>query len=84
MKYSSIVEGLCSNFVWMYLQNSNWWTISHIKNSEVLPQGVYFISKVIGVNNANVIHDVRPALYLSSEIQITGGDGSQNNPYTIE
>lgn len=25
-----------------------------------------------------------PVLYLSSEVKITGGDGSQNNPYTIE
>ncbi len=26
---------------------------------------------------------VRPVLYLSSDVQITGGDGSQSNPYTI-
>ena len=27
---------------------------------------------------------VRPSLYLTSEVQITGGDGSKSNPYTIE
>ena len=27
---------------------------------------------------------VRPALYLSSDIKITGGDGSQSNPYQIQ
>ena len=27
---------------------------------------------------------IRPVLYLSSDVKITGGDGSQNNPYTLE
>ena len=81
---SSVGYQFCYSFVWMYLPNSTWWTISPIKNSEVLPQGEYFISKVIGTHNANVAHGIRPALYLSSEVKITGGDGSQNNPYTLE
>ena len=27
---------------------------------------------------------LRPSVYLSSDIKITGGDGSQSNPYTIK
>ena len=26
---------------------------------------------------------IRPVLYLSSDIRITGGDGSQSNPYEL-
>ena len=32
----------------------------------------------------NYTHDVRPVLYLNSNVKITEGDGTQNNPYIIE
>lgn len=35
-------------------------------------------------DSANNSYGVRPVVYFSAEVQITGGDGSQNNPYTIE
>ena len=38
---------------------------------------VYAINSVIGSNA------VRPVLYLTSETQITGGDGSSSNPYEL-
>ena len=31
----------------------------------------------------NAVRAVRPTLYLSSEVKITGGAGTQNNPYTL-
>ena len=34
-------------------------------------------------NGFNTRYDIVPALYLSSDIKITGGDGSWSNPYTI-
>lgn len=41
--------------------------------------GTYFYAYKSGSKE-----DIRPVLYLSSKVQITGGDGSQSNPYTIE
>ena len=43
------------------------------------------------IDNGNMIANygyssesaIRPTLYLSSEVKITGGDGSQSNPYTL-
>ena len=37
----------------------------------------------IGQATSSVHIAVRPAVYLSSDLKITGGDGSLNNPYTI-
>ena len=60
--------------------------------------GVYNTALSIGIGNSNslagridgsvpvhnAVRAVRPTLYLSSEVQITGGNGTQSNPYTIE
>ena len=34
--------------------------------------------------NAYVGYEGRPSFYLSADIKIIGGDGSQSNPYMIE
>ncbi len=34
-------------------------------------------------NHVTGSYDVRPVLYLNTNVQITGGDGSQSNPYTL-
>ena len=41
-------------------------------------------SRVDYYNSVTISYAVRPVLYLNSNVQITGGDGSQSNPYTIE
>ena len=54
--------------------------------------GTRTITSIIVINNYNQLTSIsahntypsRPALYLSSDIKITGGNGSKNNPYTIE
>ena len=73
----------CKTTTWM--QNSIvsvWWTLSSCKDDsysvfEVVSSG--FIESSDALNSSAV----RPAVYLSSEVKITGGDGSQSNPYTI-
>ena len=75
----------CKNTTWMYASNiSSWWTLSPSSGGS---------SRVFYVNIGGYVNDyfasdtdraVRPAITLSSEVQITGGDGSQSNPYTIE
>ncbi len=37
-----------------------------------------------GYGNPLQTHDFLPVVYLSSSVQITGGDGSENNPYQIQ
>ena len=73
----------CINNTWMYNSNINyWWTLTAEDNNSYRVYDMLSIHN-IGHDSSGVPNIVRPAVYLSSEIKITGGDGSQNNPYTI-
>ena len=75
----------CRNTTWMY--NSSifyWWTLSSNSSDS---DGVILVSDGGTINSATAItvgFAVRPSVYLSSDVQITGGNGSQSNPFTIE
>ena len=73
----------CGESTWMTI-NTFWWTLT--KNSDFSST----VFRIIMNDNfydydvANLLNNmVRPTLYLSSDIKITNGDGSQNNPYTL-
>ena len=75
--------GTCRRTTWMYDSNINWWTLS--------PHSGYSYYVFIVLNNGGVTYInasrtnyvVRPAITLSSEVQITGGTGTESNPYTF-
>ena len=70
---------------------SYWWTLSPFSDLSAY-YGVYFISSDGKISDYGDVNDdpvqlnkeVRPALYLSSEVKIAGGTGTQSDPYTIE
>ena len=74
----------CVSTGWMHNYNY-WWTLSPIS-------GVSYDTVLVDLHGRVNYHGavngdtngVRPVLYLSLNIKITGGDGTQNNPYTIE
>ena len=78
-------SGQCKGTTWMFYSNNYWWTLSP-------RSGTSFDVFDVGHNDGNVFcynadyadNAVRPALYLSSEVKITGGTGTQSDPYTIE
>ena len=81
---SNIIDNYstCKNSDWMYI-NDYWWTLSPYS-------GIFYY--VFSVTNGgrvrynmanNSTYAVRPAITLSSEVQITGGTGTQNDPYTL-
>ena len=72
----------CKNTTWMFNSSMNWWTLSPNAGDSFYVFGVRSYGYVSG-NNAYTLYAVRPAVYLSSSVQITGGDGSQNDPYTL-
>ena len=72
----------CKTTTWLYniVDGNGLWLIS---NSI---RGILGIGNFAGMTNwynSNNQNGVAPVLYLSSEVKITGGDGSQSNPYTI-
>ncbi len=72
----------CINSDWLYSRVSEWLQApdaSNMFDAAVLGSpGFVFNYYNVGYSNA-----VRPVLYLNTNVQITGGDGSQNNPYTL-
>ena len=79
----------CRSTTWMYNYSEWWWTLSSNADFSYVVVRVVSPEQHMNGNIANyrVHYDngtVRPAVYLSSEVKITGGDGTQNNPYTIE
>ncbi len=73
----------CNNSDWMFGSSSFWWTLSPDSGVsgrvfEVTNYGNVYSTYAFSANNA-----VRPAITLSSDVQITGGTGTQSNPYTL-
>ena len=74
----------CASTGWMNITNVDyWWALSPYlgENSGFVIFSLY--GTVLGSHTSDTRFGVRPVLYLSSDIKITGGDGSQNNPYEI-
>ena len=75
----------CNNTTWMYNSSiSNWWTLSPNAgySGTVFSVGS---SGNFGYSFTNTTdRPVRPAVYLSSSVQIIGGNGSSETPYQIK
>ena len=73
----------CKNTTWMYASNINcWWTLTPIANHYIVFD--IYSSGDIGNFEVDVSNRaVRPTLYLSQDIKITGGTGTESDPYTI-
>ena len=71
----------------MYNSSYNWWTLS--PDSDTSGLVLFMLSfGYVGSNEVdstmNGYSSVRPVITLSSEVQIIGGTGTQDDPYTIE
>ena len=76
--------GTCKNSDWMFDSSVDyWWTLSPYSGNSNYVFRVYRSGRVNHTNASYAYYAVRPAITLSSDVQITGGNGSQNNPYTL-
>ena len=73
----------CKNTTWMFDSSSYWWTLSPPSSSSYGVFNVYYHGYVDNISAIDSNYAVRPAITLSSDVQIIGGDGSQSNPYTL-
>ena len=80
---STTSRGTCLNTTWIYstVGGAEWWLLT-VNNDDQ----VYWVpSGEMGTYYAfSTITRVFPTLYLSSDIKITGGTGTESDPYTIE
>ena len=72
----------CRNTTWMF-NSSYWWTLSPASGYSSDAFYVYNSGDVYYTYADNSNLAVRPIVTLSSEVQITGGDGSQSKPYIL-
>lgn len=76
---------ICGNTTWIS-NNTDWWTLTPAIYGTGT-NNVYYVIYLGGNNEYPGVevgkYGVRPVVYISSEVKITGGDGSQSNPYTI-
>ena len=74
----------CKNTTWMF-SLMYWWTLSPYSSNS---NDVFYVNYIgyvdYSIYAANIAYfAVRPTITLSPEVKITGGNGSQNNPYTL-
>ena len=78
-------SGQCKGTTWMFYSSNWWWTLSpYFGGSDIVFRVGSNDGGLTGRSASYANIAVRPALYLSSEVQITGGTGTQSDPYTIE
>jgi len=73
--------GSCGSNGWI-LKNGNEWTQSPYSSNNFY---VWYVSSLAYVNYGGTYsgYGVRPVVYLKSNVYVTGGSGSINNPYQI-
>ena len=72
----------CYNNDWLYESSNYKWTLTPISSFSTDVFNIQDIG-VIGATSATSILTVSPVTYLNSNVMITGGDGSHNNPFTL-
>ena len=78
----SVNYDTCKNTTWMFSSN-DWWTLSAYNNNS---DRVFWVMNTGDINYSSSIESrigVRPTLYLSQDIKITGGTGTKSDPYEI-
>ena len=74
----------CKNNDWLLDSSTSLWTLTPNSSHSgrvfgVFPPGYVYINE-----EANLSYGVRPSVYLTSNVSISGGDGTMNNPYILK
>ena len=72
----------CPNNDWLYKSGTNQWTLTPSAGSSRLVFYV-FSSGSLNTRNPHYPYGVSPALYLNSNVKISGGSGTEESPYTL-
>ena len=73
----------CKNNDWLYKSRTTQWTLTPYSSYSRYAFYVSTLGRVHRVNAATSNYSVSPALYLSSNVKISGGDGSENSPFEL-
>ena len=73
----------CNDTNWLYNIKVEEWLLPQFSSSSYF---AFFVYSDGNFDGSNVNYDqfaVRPVVYLTSAVQITGGDGTESSPYTL-
>ena len=73
----------CRDTSWLKNTSTAQWTITPVASNSRNVFNVRNAGYVTDGNDVSGANASRPVLFLKSDVQITGGDGSQNNPFTL-
>ena len=73
----------CRDTSWLRNTSTTQWTITPYASSSYNVFNVFNTGYVNGNGYVTNSYASRPVLFLKSNVQITGGDGSQSNPFTL-
>ena len=73
----------CKNNDWLLDSSISQWTLTPRSSISTTVFVVYGNGAVGGDDGAYYSYGVRPSLYLSSNVSIISGDGTQSSPYTL-
>ena len=73
----------CRNNDWLLDSSSEQWTLTPRSSYS---NDVFYVYTCGYLNNDNATYGngARPSIYLKSNISISGGDGSESNPYILK
>ena len=74
----------CKNNDWLYDSSTYQWTLTPNSSGSGNVFNVYGTGCVNFPFRAAGSNGVRPSVYLTSNVKISGGDGTSNSPYTLE
>ena len=71
----------CKNNDWI-INSSSQWTLTSVSSDSY---DVFIVDMIgsVGGYHSYLLNWFRPSVYLTSDVGISGGDGSMNNPYTL-
>ena len=72
----------CRDMSWLRNTSTNQWTLTPVSSRSDFVFDVS-ISGYVGNNGVTASDASRPVLYLASTVEITGGDGTSGNPFTL-
>ena len=73
----------CYNNDWLYKSGTYQWTLTPHSSNSGGGFTVYSDGLVGGYPVSDTTNAVSPALYLSSNVKISGGEGTENSPYQL-
>ena len=73
----------CKNNDWIF-NSTIQWTLTPYSSGSNSVFSVYDAGYVLSNSYANPSRGVRPSVYLTSNVSISGGDGTMNNPYILK